>query len=398
MVDMKHVSVNVQQQVKNIMQQEGNKKKIDSEAEYQALQMLAQELSSSGASRHEQEYIQGFMIDYQNTKTQAAEKEQKNQVSDAARETVKNIKKMFPDKNEFSEAEARALLAEIQNTRGDYSKADIEYMKQELIKAGFGNLLCEGSSAPVKTTKKEEPVKEEKSPAKPVHETGEDEKNPVNDEKSKTQTIEDNKTQTKNKKDISPKSDVGETHVTKPHETKKSKNVSKPAQPNTENLDNSSSVKPKGVRIPDTAKEHGQRIARDLQKAILSISGIITGANNSRIAQLINEVDKNTAYNFLVAYIYADGDNKLDVNRDIYGVSDKFNKITAQQAKHLVDATLQQAREMGLEKTDAYQNLNNLLNGMNATLHGNSDADKVLQKQLDQALTKMVNEMTNVVQ
>lgn len=385
MVDFNKISQAVQQEIKTISGMGGNKKKIDSADEFAALQQLGQRLETTG-NVSEKEYVAGLMVEYQNQveadNAEAAERRQRAEVTPAARKAVKELKKMMPNKKELDEPEARMLLDLIKNTRGDYNAADIEYFKQELIKAGFGELLNEIEDKAKTEPEQPKPATPDTSPEQPPkNEDGVGE--PIDDkhttEPSGQSPVTGGGEPVKSKPPVS-----GGDKPTKPNPPV-GKNPPTPPQ--------QSPVNPR-TRIADTAKTHGERIARELN-AEVERPGM---SNNNRVHNLVQEVDKNTAYSFLVAYTYADGDNKLDVNQDIYGLSDMFNKISAQDAKHLVSVTLQQAQGMGLQNTKAYANLNQIFNSMNTTLHGKSDPDPALQRRLDQALTLMMNEMTRVVQ
>lgn len=227
--DKKRVSKEVQAKVDTIASKDG-KKGISSAQERAELQQLSQELAQTG-NKHEQNYVMGLMLEYdtkaQEAETAATEKKQKNQVTPHAREVLKGIKKMVPGKNELNEAEAKMLLDEIKNTNGDYNAADIEYFKQELIKAGFGELLNEaGTSAdPAKTETPAEPIKEEQ-PAEPVK----TEPNDKQAEPSKFETLPKFKTPadpTKSDIDDNPKTSPTKP---KPIHTEPPKNT-KPAEP-----------------------------------------------------------------------------------------------------------------------------------------------------------------------
>jgi len=392
--DKKKISANVAAQVETI-KEEGKKIKGSAD-EVAAFQRLSEELATNGANRHEQNLVKGLIVEYQTKveqeEAETAQRRQKAEVTPAARDFIKDAKKMMPNKKEFNEAEARMVLAEIRNTRGDWNAADIEYFKQELIKAGFGDLLNElEDNTKTEPAEDEVPAGDAGKPAEPAKDEV-----PAGDAGKPTEPV----------KDEAP------VEIGKPPKTDDTKNppsrTDKPYVPprkggnpfpnNPAPINNGGgkpTPTPKGKpRITDTAKAHGERIARDLNKEV-ERPGV---SNNTQVHSLVQEVDKNTAYSFLVAYTYADGDRKLDVNQDIYGLSDIFNKITAEDAKHLVSVTLQQAKGMGLQNTKAYANLNQIFNSMNTTLHGKSDPDTALQKRLDQALTSMMNEMTQVVQ
>ncbi len=164
--DKKKVSTNVNQQIETIKKE--GKKIAGSADEVAAFQKLSEELAANGANKHEQNLVKGLIVEYQTKaeqeNSQALQKKRKAEITPAAREAVKNIKKMIPDKKELDEPEARMLLDLIKNTRGDYNAADIEYFKQELMKAGFGDLLtndgfgAETKPEPDKTTKEEKNI------------------------------------------------------------------------------------------------------------------------------------------------------------------------------------------------------------------------------------------------
>ena len=76
-IDLSKISKAVRQFVDVVAKQEGNKKKIDTKKEYDQLSnYLASNINSMNI--HEKEFIQGFMIEYENkTAEQAKENEQK---------------------------------------------------------------------------------------------------------------------------------------------------------------------------------------------------------------------------------------------------------------------------------------------------------------------------------
>ena len=162
------ISQDVQNRINQIKQMGGNKKKIDSAAEFTELQKLLG--NSEGASEHEKEYIQGLAIEYQKEAAEAQAKQEAEKISDGARKDLKNIKKMAGDKKELNEVEARALLDLIRNTRGDYNTAEIDYFKKELVKAGFGDLLKEIEADNSKTKQNNKNIQPEQ-PAEAAAET-----------------------------------------------------------------------------------------------------------------------------------------------------------------------------------------------------------------------------------
>ena len=397
MTDIKKISPAVQQEIKTISKMGASKKRIDTMEEFQKLQELAKRLETEG-NASEKEYVQGLMVEYQNQKaandTKIEEKKLMNQVTDNARKAMKNIKKIIPDKKELNEAEARMVLDLIKNTKGEFNKADIEYFKQELIKAGFGNMLNEVEDK--KNTEKAEPQELPKT---------DDAKNTENEIPKLNDLLDESTNEPKPEKDIAKPDDSStKSEPDKSEGNSSPRPISRPEKKQSpKNEDNPKSTKPitepqkpSKYIISDTAKTHGQKIAKELFSEIHKPIG--TMSDNSKVKEHIHEVDENTAYSFLVEYTYSDGDRYLQLNRDTYGLSDIFNRITANEAKHIISALLKQAKGMNLQDTKAYKNLANLQQSMNAALHGKSDPDDKLQFRLDGALTDMMNEMTKVIQ
>lgn len=401
-IDLSKVSAAVKQETKTIAAGGGNKKRIDTPEEFARLQELGKKLETTG-SKAEREYVTGLAVEYQERvdaeAAEAAEKRQKAEVTPAARDAVKELKSFMSDKKELDEPEARMLLELIKNTRGDYNAADIEYFKQELMKAGFGALLneLEAQADSSKATKSAEPAQTaEQSAQTPdsktepkTDATSEPTEKPI--EKPITADVPvGGEAKPVKKPSVGGKGKSGRSQLPggkfNPDAPTPAKTVpSAPAPKTSPKI----SKKPNSTITP-AAERHGEIIANDLAKAVKF-------GRNGEVHKLINSVNKNNAYSFLISYAYGDGDNKLDVNRDIYGLSDVFDRITADDAKHLVNVTLQQAKSLGLENNKAYQNLNQIYTSMNTTLHGTSDPDPALQKRLDSALISMANAMTQVV-
>ncbi len=140
-VDLSKISKAVQKFVADVAKQEGSKKEIDTKKEYDQLSnYLAGNTGSMNV--HEKEFIQGFMIEYENkTAKQAREDEQKRieeSTTENTKDAVKDIKKWMSDKRKIdSDVEAQALASMLKNTAGDLNSADIEYIKNVLIESGY---------------------------------------------------------------------------------------------------------------------------------------------------------------------------------------------------------------------------------------------------------------------
>jgi hypothetical protein len=153
--DKPRVSKQVQQRVNSIIT-EGKKIKGSAD-EVKGLGQYLQELAESGANVHEQQYVQGYISKYQTKAEQetakAEQKKQENIVSDGAREDLKNA---MGDAKKIYDGNVRNVLDMINNKAGNYSKPEIEFFRQEVIKAGFGELLLEPKQDSTGT--KEEPI------------------------------------------------------------------------------------------------------------------------------------------------------------------------------------------------------------------------------------------------
>ena len=140
MVDLSKVSQKIMEQVDAIKQMSGNSRKIDTPAEYESLSKLL--AGEAGAGN--KEYIQGFMIEYENKyptleKLEAdkaqAELEKglteagKKEIDDLLKQYDKSEKKFKP--NDDIEMELQALL---NNKYKGFTAEEKEYLKQELIK------------------------------------------------------------------------------------------------------------------------------------------------------------------------------------------------------------------------------------------------------------------------
>ena len=159
-VDMKKVSKSVQDAVDNIKAFGGKKKKIDTEQEFFALSNLL--AGNSGLNRAEIDYVEGFMIDYQNEKAKQFEKDC---VTDNTKDEVKKIQKRMGNKKQIdSDEEAQALVTMLRNSKGDLNQADILYIQNLLIKSGYAHYLQQSAPNQVNVTViVENPVEIEKT-------------------------------------------------------------------------------------------------------------------------------------------------------------------------------------------------------------------------------------------
>ena len=182
-VDLNKVAEKVQDFVKEVKAEGGNKKRIDTQRE---CDKLAEYLANNERvmNIHEKNFIEGFMIEFKKTKR---EKEVDESVSKDTKKLVKTIAKETGNKKTIdSDTEAQMLLDLLKNTKNDLNSAEIEYIKNILRESGYGSLLEDNAK------QKEDPaVKEhvEKNPTK-------DDTNPA--EEKYSEPVEDHKKEDEN--------------------------------------------------------------------------------------------------------------------------------------------------------------------------------------------------------
>ena len=138
MNNLNNVSQFIQNAVKEIAKQGGNKKQIDSQAEFSQLsELLARGDLMNSAER---EYITGFMVEYQNKVTD-------QQISKGTKETISNIaKRTYNKKLIDSDEEANALALLLRNTGNILNATEVRFIKNLLIESGYGNYVEEFSA------------------------------------------------------------------------------------------------------------------------------------------------------------------------------------------------------------------------------------------------------------
>lgn len=136
MVNMKKVSEAVIRFVEQTKLMDGTEKKknakINSDREFNE---LANYLAGKKLNNDERDYIQGFMIEYQNEKFM-------ERVTPNAKETLEAIKgSIIKDKSISNGAEARQIIDLLNNTDNQFNEADLEFFVKELIKSGYEDLI-----------------------------------------------------------------------------------------------------------------------------------------------------------------------------------------------------------------------------------------------------------------
>ena len=147
MPDLSKVSQKLQNYVADVAKMEGNKKQIDTQAEFDK---LSEYLSGHAKEMnvHEKAYVEGLMVEYTN-------KAKEQEITKDTKKLVKEIAKRTGDKKAIdSDEEAQALALALKNTRGDLNEADMNYIKNVLVSSGYANYVEDA-------TPKEEAVKQE---------------------------------------------------------------------------------------------------------------------------------------------------------------------------------------------------------------------------------------------
>lgn len=357
MIDLSKVSKAVQKFVEEVAKTEGNKRKVDTKQEHDKLASYL--AGNQDMNVHEKEFIQGFMIEFENTERAKEEKDFEENVTQSVKQAVKKIAKRMANKKQIdTDDEAQSLLNMLKNTRGDLNKADLEYIRRALINAGYGKLLEENTQT--EETPKElplPPTMEEENIAAPKEET------------TQPETKENNPPTSGN-------SNSANTPVRNPHKpphTKKlpkSSNSPKPKPIQSEpNIPKKTSPAPaaKKPTISERGRTDGiglaQNLAHQLDNRIV---------DNKKMKNILLQVNKENAYSFFKAF---NSTTHSQVNEKVFNVSDMFNKIGYRDTARAMKALLDQAKSFGLEKTPQYKALADNINFINQRVAGNPNVD-----------------------
>lgn len=366
MVDLSKVSKAVQKFVSDVAKTEGNKKQIDSQNEYNKLgDYLA---GNNDVNVHEKEFIQGFMIEFENKQKAAEQKEFEDSVTDSTKKAVDQIKKRMDNKKKIdTDDEAQALLNMLKNTRGDLNKADLEYIKRALIDAGYGALLEDTVKGEKNAT---EPVNKEPAQPTPPPAT---EPEPIGKDAPKVGAGGEKPVET-------PPKDVSEKPIDKPttYPRKKTKPARKPVKPEPKpepKIPDTPAPKPtpkpapapKKPTISERGRTDGIGLAQNLAHELDS-----TVVDNKKMRGILSQVNKENAYSFFKAF---HSTTNSQVNKEVFKVSDMFNKIGYKDTARAMQALLDQAKSFGLENTPQYKALANNINFINQRVAGNPDVD-----------------------
>lgn len=147
--DLSRVSNNVRQQIDDIANQDG-RKGISSSEERNALADLLSSGKVTGKSN--QEYIQGEINKFDLN-------EAKKNASDFVKKAISNAMKMTGDKNSIDDNTELAVLDSIiDNTNGEYSAEDVQYVKLIKEQSAYA-----GTKSDVATLKEENSILQEKN-------------------------------------------------------------------------------------------------------------------------------------------------------------------------------------------------------------------------------------------
>ena len=148
------------------------------------------------------------------------------------------------------------------------------------------------------------------------------------------------------------------------------------------------SVVPK-FEINPKDKIKGQTLAKKMFNETVDS----TYAFNDDIVDYALSVDSKNAYSFFMEYKNL-RDGKSNLIQDIYKVSDTWDRITLSQASHMINALLHQAKNIGLQKNDAYKNLESY--SKNIANKRNKDPTKEERIELDYAIQTLLDEIAKV--
>lgn len=395
------------EEVAKIAQQGGEKDRIDTADELEALRELPQKLANqAGISRGEMGYIlEQSPKDLKETEEKAV-KDARNEghVRDEARKAVDRLKNdVTPNKALDNEAEARMLLMQIvmNSQNHQWNDHEIEYFKMELIKAGFGDLLNEltMSTAPVES----KAGSEEEADAVPKNE--QDGKGGVSAEPGETEPADEpveynippeepGKTEESGNKSEPIGDDGKKTSPAKPKKTIKNPLPIPPsprlAPEPDEPGDASTPVTTYRISKDDELK--GITTARNLLSEIDSTFY----TNNATVASALKEVNDRNAYYFIGTFINDPSHEGLAV--EVLGISDRFSKtkLSFSNITPVIESLLNQAAELGLEQDGAYRELKQKNDKLKQKPVG-YDGDKDEQTYVDTLIADLYNKMSEKI-
>ena len=376
MVDFNKISEAVQKTVKEIAKTEGSKKRIDTKRECMQLShFLAGNYQNMNV--HEKDYVAGLVIEYQ-------EKAFEEQVTNSTKDLVKDIAKRTYDKKKIdSDEEALALATLLRNTRGELNKADLEYIKQVLIKNGYGEYIEMFNQQQGRTTEKE------CCPTRP--EPQEPTKAPEDSTSEKTPNTTD-----------TPKEPIGQPQEDKQAPVEKT--------PKEKPVEKSDTPTPKSE--PTTEEEVAPQKPTKFDKAVISEKGRTEGmviaqkildefnsmvVDNDKIKEYIGEINSENAFTVLTAV--KKGIEKGVNEKTLIDTKDPFNKLTMSESYDIGQALLKQAAGMGLGFTKEYKALDEEIKRIDIILDHKSNADPSKNEaiRIDKTISALLKAMNDAV-
>lgn len=397
------ISAAVRKFIENTASLDGNSKKIDSQKEYDKLgEYLAG--NKDNMNVHEQKFIQGFMIEYENDQKKLAAKKAaedvENNVTESTKEAVKKIGKSMGDKKKIdTDAEAAALFAMLRNTKGDLNRADIDYIKNILIESGYGSLLEEkteennkpemdnkdtGESAVTVTGSSDEEISQVRIGALPFATIPEQ---PVESSNPKPAPLKPSKPKTKpSRPKTKPAPDTAPTRPQEPNEPPKTKAPTQPSAPAKPKAQ--TPVKPTKYQISEKAKAHGRARAKAVLDEVNS-----RYADNERIKENLKNVATTSAFSFVGDMIQQGG----GVAKTVFSVTDPFNKLNCKDMLHVMQALQTFAGgQLKLQDTQAYKNMTVQINHIEAMGERNPNDEDI--NNIDKAFKQLYDEINRHVQ
>ena len=394
MVDFSKISQKVNDFVKETMKMEGNSKRIDTQKECDRIgEYLSQNRNKMG--NVEIQYLEGLQVEYT---TKAKQKDLEDSMTAGTKEAVDKIKKRMENKKQIdTDEEAQALLLMLRNTKGEYNKADLAYIKQVLIDAGYGDLLEQGGKEPIEkkakptpTPVKPEPKPEPEPIPAPVKPEPKPEPEPTPAPVKPEPKPEPEPTPAPVKPEPKPEPEPTPAPV-KPEPKPEPEPTPAPVKPEPKPEPEPTPQKPDSQKYQISERGRTDGIA----KANRVYDEIHTEgfADNDVVKNVLKEINSENAYSFFKTYHSRSGGSQL--NKEAFSLWDPKNKITAKSVSKAMNALLKQAEQMGLENTAEFKALDNEIQRFEWLSEELSTCDptKASQVSADKAINNLIRRM-----
>ena len=344
-VDLNNVSKHVKDFVANAAKQEGNKKKIDSQKEFE---LLSEYLAGGGFSLNKDElgYINGYMIEYQKTNEKQFVEEF---VTENTKNEVKKIMKRMGDKKTIdTDEEAQALVTMLRNSHNELNASDISYIRSLLIKSGYFQYLEEKEP---NVTVVNVIVNEEKNDVpKPSEENciPESSTEPIY---TKPQKITQ-KPQRKEYQKAKEQADRAEKEANRAkseadrsaQEADRSAKEADRAQAEADRAKKEADSIKNAPKVSEKARAQGFGIASKIQEELHD-----TWTNNGTIKDELSRVNSSNAYSFVGKML------EVTDSHTVFG--NIYKRVSSNDIRHVVSVLLGQAKNIGLENEPEYKDL-----------------------------------------